>query len=57
MFAALDPETLIRGLIIKILIIIGLVKAVQAAAAYRRKVDAERHAAGGLTATTIPDPW
>lgn len=41
-FAVLEPESIIRGIIIKIFIIIGLVKAVQAAAAYEREVKAER---------------
>ena len=46
-FAALEPQSLVRGLIIKILIIVGLVKSVQAAAAYQREVKAEREAARG----------
>ena len=36
-FAALDPMTLLQGIIIKIFIVIGLVKAVQAALAYERE--------------------
>ena len=32
----LDPATLLKGLIIKIIIIVSLVKAVQAAMAYQR---------------------
>jgi hypothetical protein len=38
----MDPVNLVRGLIIKIIIVIGLVKAVQAAAAYEREGKAER---------------
>jgi hypothetical protein len=36
-FAALDPMTLLQGIIIKIFIVIGLVKAVQAALAYEKE--------------------
>jgi hypothetical protein len=36
-FAALDPMTLFQGIIIKIFIVIGLVKAVQAALAYEKE--------------------
>ena len=36
-FAALDPMTLVQGIIIKIFIVIGLVKAVQAALAYEKE--------------------
>jgi hypothetical protein len=36
-FVALDPTTLMKGAIIKIFIVIGLVKAVQAALAYERE--------------------
>jgi hypothetical protein len=43
-FAVLDPENIHRGIIIKILIIVGLIKAVQAAAAYEREAKAERAA-------------
>jgi len=41
--AFFDPTTIVQGIIIKILIIVGLVKAVQAALAYEREVgpDAE----------------
>jgi hypothetical protein len=40
----IDPMTLLQGIIIKIFIVIGLVKAVQAALAYER----ERKAAAAL---------
>jgi len=40
-FAVLDPETLAQGLIIKIIIIVALVKAVQTAIVYQRERDAE----------------
>ena len=36
-FAILDPATLASGIIVKILIIVGLAKAVQAALAYERE--------------------
>lgn len=44
-FAALDPSNLARGLIVKIIIIVALVKAVQAAVAYERERREERAAA------------
>ena len=40
-FGLMDPTTLARGLIIKIFIIIGLFKAVQAAIAYQRESERE----------------
>ncbi len=43
-FAVIDPTNLVRGLIVKILIIVGLVKAVQAAVAYERERKAELEA-------------
>jgi hypothetical protein len=44
LFAVLDPISLVQGIIIKIFIVIGLIKAVQAAIAYER----ERKAAAAL---------
>jgi len=41
---AVDPAELVRGLLIKIIFIVALIKAVQAAVAYEREVKAERHA-------------
>ena len=38
-YGYLDPETLFKGLIIKVIIIVMLVKALQAAIAYQREVD------------------
>jgi uncharacterized membrane protein len=43
-FAVINPANLLSGLVVKIIIIIGLVKAVQAAAAYERERKAERQA-------------
>lgn len=40
--AAVDPADLVRGLLIKIIFIVALVKAVQAALAYEREAKAER---------------
>jgi hypothetical protein len=39
-FAVIDPTTLVQGIIIKILIIIGLIKAVSAAIAYQKSLPA-----------------
>ncbi len=36
-FAALDPSTLARGAIIKIIIVVALIKAIQAALAYEKE--------------------
>ena len=47
-FAALDPMTLLQGIIIKIFIVIGLVKAVQAALAYERERKASEAMQFGL---------
>jgi hypothetical protein len=44
-FAVIDPQNLVRGLIIKVIIIVALVKAVQAAAAYQKEHQAELAAA------------
>lgn len=38
--ALLDPETLARGLIIKIIVVIALLKSIQAAVAYQRELNA-----------------
>ena len=38
-FALIDPTTLLQGLIIKIVIIVGLVKSVSAALAYQKELD------------------
>jgi hypothetical protein len=38
-FAVLDPSTIAQGIIVKVLIVIGLVKAVQSAIAYQREHD------------------
>ena len=35
-FAALDPQTIVQGFIFKIIIVVALVKAIQAALAYQR---------------------
>ena len=43
-FGILEPESLARGLIIKIIIIVALAKAIQTAAAYQRERDAEAQA-------------
>jgi hypothetical protein len=43
-FAALEPESLARGIIIKVIVIVGLFKAIQTAVAYER----ERRAATDL---------
>jgi hypothetical protein len=42
--AAIDPADLVRGILIKIIFVVALVKAVQAALAYEREVRAEREA-------------
>lgn len=44
-FAMISPESLLQGIIIKILIVVGLVKSVQAAIAYQRQ-EREGAAAG-----------
>jgi predicted RND superfamily exporter protein len=41
-FAAIEPMSLVQGILFKIIFTIGLVKAVQAALAYEREVKAER---------------
>jgi hypothetical protein len=53
-YAVIDPSTLARGWIIKLLIVIGLFKAVQAALAYEseRKQSAEQPLLGEIPATT-----
>ncbi len=48
-FAALDPTTLVRGIIIKILIVVGLFKSVQSALAYQAEKKAQNNNAGGFT--------
>jgi hypothetical protein len=45
-FGMIDPTTLYKGLIIKILIIVGLVKSVQAAIAYQREDQSQRQRDG-----------
>lgn len=39
-FAVIDPTTLVQGIIVKIIIIIGLIKAVSAAVAYQKSLSA-----------------
>src|SRR5262245_22290715 len=46
-FAVLDPMNLLRGVLIKIIIVVAMVKAVQAALAYEREVKVERAARRG----------
>ncbi|MDB5311234.1 MAG: hypothetical protein JWO38_5436 [Gemmataceae bacterium] len=48
-FAALDPLNLVRGIIVRVIIIVAMVKAVQAALAYEREAKAEREARLGET--------
>lgn len=43
-FAFLDPTSLVRGLIVKVIIVVSLAKAVQTALAYQRERDAEQGA-------------
>lgn len=43
-FAAIDPENLVRGIIIKVIIVVAMVKAVQAALAYEREAKVQREA-------------
>lgn len=43
-FGVLDPESLMKGIIIKIIIVVALVKAVQAAMAYQKEVSVQAHA-------------
>ncbi|MFO0944251.1 MAG: hypothetical protein U0930_26375 [Pirellulales bacterium] len=42
-FAALDPSTLVRGIIIKIIIVFGLFKSVQSALAYQAEMKAQKN--------------
>ena len=44
-FAVANPVTLVQGILWKVIIIVGLSKAIQAAAAYQRELKAERRAA------------
>jgi hypothetical protein len=42
-FAALDPTTLVRGIILKIIIVVGLFKSVQSALAYQAEMKAQKN--------------
>jgi hypothetical protein len=46
-YGFLDPSTLVQGIIIKVIIVVALIKALQAAVAYQREIDRANSAAYG----------
>jgi hypothetical protein len=47
-FGFIEPSSLIRGIIIKVIIVVALAKSVQTALAYQREQDAARMRVGGM---------